>query len=181
MGLKELAKDALYEEGDFEVYGLYGTHSVVNDIAYTCGSEKIREEHFRHNGKARFSLKIDGEEIPFATAKKEKGLFWGKYKANVHILPCMVPQAIEALGLYIRDKNLSPDSLSKIHAVQKELYDILTAESNGESFSVSWATDTASYKEMLRSAEEKERRSYSIKKGFWERFGEIFAWDPINE
>lgn len=115
---------------------MYGNYPVFNNIWWTIDSEKLKSESFRFSPDTIFSLKMNGEEIPFARVKRiEKLFFPEKYKAKVEILPCMIPQALEALSLYLQtDSFINNDAFSKgdvmfkineIKAVQKELYKVL--------------------------------------------------------
>lgn len=144
MRLNDLAANELIEKGDFKFYGMNWMNSpgmergipVVNDIWYTYHSERIKGEYFRFSDKVRFSLKIDGQEVPFATVTKTKrAVFPDSYEARVEILPCMIPQALEGLAEYmLAHPVISGDSFSKeaarpyvreIQAVQRELNDLL--------------------------------------------------------
>jgi hypothetical protein len=136
MRLNELATRELNGKDDFKFYGFNGNISVVNDIEYTYNSEKIKGEYFRFSDKIRFSLKIDDQEVPFATVTRSKRLvFPDNYDVRVEILPCMIPQALEGLVQYMQTHPvISGDSFSKndarpyvreIQAVQRELNNIL--------------------------------------------------------
>lgn len=101
MELKELAAEALRGPGDFGV-AYWDTLNRIphfNDMWYTYDTEKMTGRYFRYSDKVRFSLKIDGEEIPFATVER-KGKVFPRYETRVEILPCMIPQALEALAYY---------------------------------------------------------------------------------
>jgi hypothetical protein len=136
MGLKELAKAELAESEDYRFHYWYQNFPVRNDICWTIYSEKLKSESFRFSHDTILSLKMDGEEIPFARIKEIKRLFLPKrYSVKVEILPCMIPQALEALSLYMQtDAFINNDAFSKgevmpkinqIKAVQKELYNVL--------------------------------------------------------
>tara|TARA_Y100000310_G_C20273227_1_gene619028 strand:- start:82 stop:549 length:468 start_codon:yes stop_codon:yes gene_type:complete len=136
MRLNELATKELNGKDDFKLYGFNGNIPVVNDIWYTYNSEKIKGEYFRFSDKIRFSLKIDGQEVPFATVTRSKrSVFPDSYDARVEILPCMIPQALEGLAQYMQiHPVISGDSFSKkdarpyvreIQAVQRELNNLL--------------------------------------------------------
>jgi len=136
MGLKELAAAELAENEDNQFRYMYGYRPVFNNIWYEIDSEKLKLEHFRFSPDTIFSLKIDGEEIPFARVKKTKRIFLpDRYETRVEILPCMIPQALEALSMYlqtnsfINGKDFSKSevmpSINQVRVVQKELYSIL--------------------------------------------------------
>jgi len=67
-------------------------HLAIGDMVHD--SETLKAERFKNSDGKRFSLKIDGREIPFASTQKRR--FFG-YKTYIEILPCMISQAEDAL------------------------------------------------------------------------------------
>ena len=138
MGLKEVAEDALMEGDDFKFYGFTGDGlPIVNNFWYTENTPTIKAEYFRRAEKVRYSLKIDGQEIPFATVETtKKRLFPDTYKVKVEILPSMIPKALEAMAAYLQthpvlsgEFNFSNEDrlpyIKRVQAVQKSLNELL--------------------------------------------------------
>ena len=137
MRLKELAVNRLIEGDDFKHYCFRGNIPVFNDIGSEYNSESIKGEYFRFTNKIRFSLKIDGQEIPFATMTwpKREVFSDNKYEVRVEILPCMIPKALEGLAIYAQEhpvisgKNFSKKEtksyMQEIQFVQMELNKLL--------------------------------------------------------
>lgn len=119
MGLANLAETALWDND-------WGTYSGSDT---SCPLLKV--EYFMPKDKVRYSLRINEEEIPFAIATKG---FFG-YNANIQILPCMIPQAQEALSTWMMSgaragghtNYLSHDEIKRTEAVQKGLLDVLNS------------------------------------------------------
>ena len=63
-------------------------------------------------------MKIEGQEIPFATVEESKNaIFPNTYHAQIEILPCMIPHALDTLSTYMQTHPvISDDSVSKKEA-----------------------------------------------------------------
>jgi hypothetical protein len=114
----------------------WGTYS-GSDIS--CPLLKV--EYFMPRDKVRYSLRIDEQFIPFAVV--ERGLF-RSYVADIKILPCMIPQAQEALSTWMMSgaragghtNYLPHDEIRRTEAVQKGLLGVLnSAISERQNFS----------------------------------------------
>jgi hypothetical protein len=90
--------------------------SSIEGVEYDSGTLKV--EAFRHSGEKRFSLRINGREVPFArTRRRPLG-----YGARAEILPCMIPQAEEALDSYIEElRGSGKGEIGEAKAVRREL------------------------------------------------------------
>lgn len=122
--MKELASSALWGKNDY------------GDFWYTYDSKILKGEYYRCKDKVRFSMKIDGQEIPFATVERSKNaIFPNSYQAQIEILPCMIPQALDAISTYMQTHPvISENSFSKqdaktyikeIQSVQRGLINLL--------------------------------------------------------